>query len=216
MKTIVPFTKEINLESKVAEITSISLEHETEINDGSLTGDFIISGNYKAHEISVNKEPFEFRLPFIVDLGNKIERESVNFDILDFTYDLKDSNTLKVDIEFSVEAEDVPEIIEEEISADDEIRLEEEITEFIEKEEPIEDIVEERKIDEISQDTILNTLSTEEETYKTYHIHIVKENETLESICTIYNVDTDYLKEYNNLDEITIGDKLLVPDEVNE
>ena len=68
MNCIIPYTKEIPFNSKIKEITSISLEHEMSINEGEILGNFIISGEYKAHELSVNKESFEHVLPFSIDL----------------------------------------------------------------------------------------------------------------------------------------------------
>ena len=212
MKTIVPYTKELDLKTKATEITSISLEHQTDMIEGILRGEFNVSGDYKTHEISINKEPFEFKLPFEVDLGNKVTRDSVNFEILDFTYELKD-NILRVDIEFSVEADEVANEEEEIFDPPEDIRLEEDLAE--ELEEYIQPEVEEERIDAQSEETILNS-AVEEETYHTYHIHIVKEDETIDTICSLYNIDIDYLKEYNDVEELISGDKLIIPENINE
>ena len=47
MNCKIPFTKDIDFEKKVSEITSISLEHETKVEDGVLKGNFIVSGDVK-------------------------------------------------------------------------------------------------------------------------------------------------------------------------
>lgn len=52
--------------------------------------------------------------------------------------------------------------------------------------------------------------------YVTYHIHIVKENETLEMILKKYNVSLDFVKEYNEITDIKYGDKLIIPDNFDE
>ena len=64
MKSVIPFKKVIEFKTKIAEITSISLEHEYVKKEGELSGDFIVEGDYKVHEVSVNKEKFKYRLPF--------------------------------------------------------------------------------------------------------------------------------------------------------
>ena len=53
MKQIIPFVKDISLNSKIEEITSIALEHNLKMeNNDSIVGVFTISGKYKINEIS--------------------------------------------------------------------------------------------------------------------------------------------------------------------
>lgn len=223
MKTMVPFTKDIALESKIAEITSISLEHEMHIDNETINGDFIISGDYKAHEISINQEPFCYRLPFSVELGENVDINSINFEIVDFNYQLLDE-VLKVNIEFCVEAEErkeEPEFdeLEDRIEALDVFEDVEEtdtFEELITEPVPVMEEVEEERLDEDMQNTVLSNAVPSENNYHTYHVHIVKENESLEAICTNYDVGMDILKQYNNVDDILAGDKLLIPDELND
>ena len=40
--------------------------------------------------------------------------------------------------------------------------------------------------------------------------------ESFESISEKYNVSVDLLKEYNNLESINIGDKIIIPEEKDE
>lgn len=255
MNCIIPYTKEIPFNSKIKEITSISLEHEMSINEGEILGNFIISGEYKAHELSVNKESFEHVLPFSIDLTERVIADTIKFNITDFTYEILNDSTLKVIIEFSVIADEKEEEIAGEIEdvfqLPDE-KLEEEIIDLAEREElnetlqkeeddlvevskeneereetEISDIVEiipekEKKVIEINEEKERNvaniemvneTVSKAVDTYKTYHIHIVKEQETLESICEKYKSSKDTLLEYNDLNEIVPGDKLIIPED---
>src|SRR5699024_5739206 len=101
MNLIIPFTKDIKFNSNISEIVSISLEHDYTVNDGEILGNFIVSGDYKSHEVSVNKEHFEYVLPFSVELTTRIDRDSVDFSIEDFTYEIKNNDTLEVRIEYS-------------------------------------------------------------------------------------------------------------------
>ena len=94
MDFVIPYTKEITFKTKIAEIFSISLEHEMDINDNEILGNFIISGEYKTHELSVNKEPFEYTLPFSIDIAENIDKETIAFEITDFTYEIIKNDTL--------------------------------------------------------------------------------------------------------------------------
>ena len=58
MKSVIPFTKELDFNAKVQEITSISLEREFSVEEGSVVGNLFVTGDYKSHEISVNVTPF--------------------------------------------------------------------------------------------------------------------------------------------------------------
>lgn len=238
MNCIIPFTKDIKFNTNISEIVSISLEHEYTANPEEILGNFIITGEYKTHEVSVNKERFEHVLPFSVNLTTKIDTDSVDFAIEDFTYEIVDKDTLKVNIEYSINAlelkeeevfEPVPEEREsfEEIldSIDEEIEQENEELfleqEKIEKnEETREDnemntLIEEKKITEEEQEAILESVNPAEETFVTYHIHVMSEIDTIESVCTKYNTTQSLLGEYNDLSTVAIGDKIIIPD-INE
>lgn len=231
MKSVVPFTKDILFKSKIAEITSISLEHELDVKEDSVTGNFIISGYYKSHEVSVNKEEFLYKLPFSVELTENIDLNTFNFEILDFYYDVIDNDTLRINIEFEVKAEKKEEKIEEREVKQEEIftPVEEEI-ESIEVEIPVSNKIEEpveikeqvkkekpeERVEKEEQETILNNIDVEEDDFMTYNIHIVREMESFESISEKYNVSVDLLKEYNNLESINIGDKIIIPEEKDE
>ena len=51
----------------------------------------------------------------------------------------------------------------------------------------------------------------EHEVYVVYKVHIVTENDTIESIIEDYGVTKEQLEAYNSLSDIKIGDKLIVP-----
>ena len=52
--------KVLNTIDLLKEICSISLEHEITQNESEVLGNFLISGEYKIHELSLNKEKFNF------------------------------------------------------------------------------------------------------------------------------------------------------------
>ena len=47
-----------------------------------------------------------------------------------------------------------------------------------------------------------------------YHLHIVKETETIESICTLYGLSKEEILNINNITNVNVNDKLLIP--INE
>lgn len=217
----IPFESIVKFKATCFEITKMSLEHEYTINDETVLGNFIVSGEYKTHEISVNKDFFNYTLPFQVELNSNIDLNTVELDIDDFTYELIGNDSLKINIIYNVrgelmettEFERVDDLdLDEELENLDEIVLEEEIEEPVKEVEEGSLVVDEdvRNIDQNTQTDIINSISNEE-SYVTYHIHIVKENETLESISALYKINLSILTEYNELTELSVGDKVLIP-----
>ena len=235
MNLIIPFTKDIKFNSNISEIVSISLEHDYTVNDGEILGNFIVSGDYKSHEVSVNKEHFEYVLPFSVELTTRIDRDSVDFSIEDFTYEIKNNDTLEVRIEYSVNALEEKEGVKEEIEEEPLFeRVEEDVTledmldkinedirddeeaEETDKEDTMEtEVIEQRDVTEDDKKTIIDSINDADDAFVTYHIHIMKETDTIDSVCTKYNTTSNILSEYNDLSTVAIGDKLIIPD-INE
>ena len=226
MNCVIPYTKEIIFKTKIAEISSISLEHEMSINETELLGNFIVSGEYKSHELSVNKDEFSYTLPFSIELSDNIDFDSIDFSITDFSYEVINENTLKVFVEFSVVAAE-KEIVEEEeeqnedlfqdvsTALENSIELPEVIIED-RKEEEEKMIEAEKRIDAEDAETIMDSIKNDSDTYALYHIHIVKEAETIEMISAKYNTSMDLISEYNDLANVGVGDKLIIPEELNE
>ena len=221
---IVPYEKEIVFNTKIKEICSISLEYEANVLDEELSGDFILVGEYKVHELSVNKEPFKYRIPFSIELSDDIIRDSIKHDINNFTYEIVDEDTLKVNIEFNITYEVVEDKVKKEEIEEQEKKNEvEENTEarinipsldipvdtILPKEEKEDNKVEEPNTpDNIVLNNSLNTINT----YVTYHIHILDDGESIDSISLKYNVPTDVLKEYNDNIKWEKGSKVLIPE----
>ncbi len=242
MNTKIPFTKDITFEKKVSEITSISLEHEINVEDSVLKGNFIVSGDYKSHEVSVNKEPFSYILPFEIELSRDIDTETIEFMIDDFTYEIIDNTDLRVNIDFNIlaskkeiveEPESIFEDASELFSDNDEERetinqenvnnlediLNEEVVETKNEVLPQEvddnlrdQVAVQSTIKEVSEDTIINSIKNTDDEYTTYHIHMVSDGETVETICTMYNSNLNILGEYNELGELNAGDKVIIPE----
>ncbi len=233
MNCKIPFTKDIDFEHKLYEITSISLEHETKVEDKTLKGNFIISGDYKSHEVSINKEPFSYILPFEITLADNIDESTIEFLIDDFTYEVIENNILRVNIDFNViaspketkEDRNVPEEDSLFTTPSQAIFEIPELTPPIEAKTPIieepilkkEEITEEPKTEvinteKLNEDTIISNISTTDNSYATYHIHMVSDGETVETICNMYNSNMSVLSEYNDLTNLASKDKLIIPE----
>lgn len=198
MKQIIPISKELKFNTTVYEICSISLEHELNQKEVELLGDFVVSGEFKSHELSVNKEKFLFRVPFSVDLSDNILKDTLKLEIIDFNYELKENN-LKVDIEFEIEAEEK----EEPHTILDDVDFKE-IDDLFKEEE-----TEDRSREDV-EETIMDSIIEDDENI-VYKVHIIRENETIESVCLKYNTTVDDLKTINDLSDIKNGDKIIIP-----
>lgn len=245
MNCKIPFTKDIEFEKKIYEITSISLEHEIKVEESILKGNFIVAGDFRSHEVSVNKEAFSYILPFEIDLAVDIDPETIEFMIDDFTYETVDNNILRVNIDFNVIGSKLEKEVEEEtiFRSADELFLEEDKEEEVsepeeeknvitEVEESVDDLKEkivedneenrdevvinklqnEEKITSENEETIINSISGTDDNYATYHIHMVSDGESIETICTMYNSNMSILADYNDISNLNSGDKLIIPD----
>ncbi len=104
MKEMFTIEKEFSFKNNVYEITTISTEHNYDINNAVCQGEFLISGDYRLHEVSINKEDFSFKVPFSNEIKSNINLDSVEVNINDFSYELN-NNKLKVKIEYLIEGE---------------------------------------------------------------------------------------------------------------
>lgn len=220
----------------IFEITSISIEHDEDINGSNLEGDFIISGDYRLHEISINKEDFSFKLPFIHEIRSNVNLDTVNLEITDFTYELNNNDELHVHIEYIVSGEqsliefadekdlneflnktdaEVVDLTEDEprfkeVSKEEILNIPAEDSKKEEKEEPKEEIKED-KPSEISTNNIIGSINADE-TYVKYHVHTVMQNDTLEGILDKYKITLTDLKKYNTFEALEVNMKLVIPE----
>lgn len=231
MKKIVPFNNVLSFKTKVSEITSISLEHEIQKSDDAISGKFIIEGDYKNLIGDIETEKFSFELPFDIALGVRYERDNMVVDIDDFRYELIDSNRLKVNIDLYIDGDIIheeEEVIDEkrgilkemdEIEGDSRIDMDNDfledtidfsknIIEGINKE-PMETEAS-TIVNENNNINIFGNIS-DNETYATYKVYTVMDTDTIDGIISKYNISKELLGEYNNIEDIKSGDKLIIP-----
>ena len=156
-------------------------------------------------------------------MTTKIDEESVNFEVEDFTYEIIDNDILRVNIEYSINASEIKEEPKEEelFKRVEEPELDKILEEIeTDREEPKEEVKEEQKdeerdITDEAKNTILDSINNTDDAYVTYHIHEMKETDTIESICIKYNTSKNIIGDYNDIENLVIGDKIIIP-EVNE
>ena len=247
MNEVYVLDKEFLFKNNIHAITSISIEHNYDLENSNLVGEFIISGDYRLHEVSINKEDFSFRIPFNDEIRSNVNLDSVEVEITDFSYNVNEDE-LAVHIEYLVtgeqsliefaeesdleeflknnEAEIVdlseelnrkeennkPEVLKEKVPLE---KKEEECVEKIALEEKEEERTEKNtalKEEGINKEAIIDNVKSEEN-FVTYHIHTVTPSDTVESICSKYNINLNELKKLNNVDELTVNMKLIIADE---
>ena len=235
MKQIVPFKKDLLFKTKVSEITSISLEREIDTSEaGIITGVFHITGNYKMNEGSINRDNFSFDLPFDITLDPRYDISTVKADIDDFYYDVINSDTLSVNIDLFIEAEYLPEDVTKEEDTLDEKAETEKIEEVRVEKMKVDDVKDDIPVVDEKKEEIMEKISTEEikeetrdndnitasdlfsnlddsETYTTYYVYIVKEEDTIDKILVKYGISKDELESYNDITNIKPGDKVIIP-----
>lgn len=259
MKKIVPFNNVLDFNTDVKEITAISLEHDINKYPDMISGVFYISGEYKITEGLLDKEKFNFELPFDIALSNNYRTDSLLVDIDDFRYELISDKSLKVNIDLYIdgEIEELTEVEinekledikdrEEDLSLQNDLGLTEETLEqtkeiqneeFIEQtetnnDETLEEVKPERidllkeMLSDDKEETIMEDLNinnenennnsnifepNSEEKYVTYRVYKVEETDTIDTILTKYSVTKESLADYNNIENIKPGDKLIIP-----
>lgn len=227
MKQLIPFEKDISFNTRLFEITSISLDHDLSFKDNNLvTGEFYISGKYKINEISRNEEDFKKILDFEISLDDKYDSAGVEISIDNFYYEVINENILRVHIDILVDnlkyldileveekidtLDDLPIIKTEKLLEDIDVGIKE-----IEKE-IIEEIEEDKFVAEDNREAIIsdNKVSFDffnEESFTMYKVHILKEDENIDSLCSLYNVSKEEIEKYNNINELITGSKIIIP-----
>lgn len=221
MKKIVPFKKEISFKTNIHEITSISLDHELKLNNKTVVGNLLVSGSYKINDVSINVEEFKYNIPVNIEMSDNYILDNIKLDIEDFYYEIINNNILSVDIEVLID--NLEEVIVEDVHP---IKLEENITPVSLEVDSLEtDNLEssdlkitesnDSRFDSYDVKSLFDNFDDSNETFSTYKVCIIKETDTIESVTLKYGITKDVLAEYNDISDIKIGDKLIIPS-INE
>ena len=234
MRQIITLEKEIAFKTMVGEVSSISLEPDLSfINDSEIEGNLVISGTYKMTEASTIEEDFSYKIPVEIMLTTSLEEKTRKVDINNFTYEVVNEESLSITVELLIEGREKIELEEEGVSdvrdntTSEEIEVlstdkEEDVNsdEKLKSLEKVPIIKDEKNIDtSIKEDTtnnkvmdsIFEAFSNTEETYSTYSVYILRENQTIDEVLAKYNTNREILSEYNDLDNLKVGSKLIIP-----
>ncbi len=233
MNEVFTIDREFLFKSTIHEITSISIEHNYDINGSNLEGEFIISGDYRLHEISINKEDFSFKIPFTHEIRSNVNLDTIDVEITDFSYDFNNGDELTVHVEYLVKGDEavlefsdedklnefldnnkaveVVSLLDE--AKDEKTKEEEKTVDDKVKDTPKENIDDRNQNDDkkIDENMILNSINEEEE-YIKYHVHTVTMNDTIESITSMYKISLNTLKKYNSFENLELNMKLIIPE----
>ena len=192
------FKKEIVFKNTIGEITSLSFDRELEIEGSMVRGTFIIVGEYS---YSDQRESFNFNIPYSCYLEDNYVTDKATLDVDDFYYEITEPNKLTISIDIRVdnlseklliEERDVESITEEADFAPDTDRMGITDTPFFEQQ--------------------INN----QEDYMTYKVYIVREGDTIETILDKYEITSEQLMKYNIINELSLGDKIIIPHEKNK
>ena len=217
MNEIVSFTKEIDFNNNIEKINSISLEHTISYDkDSSIKGDLIVSGTYRQNQVTLIDTPFSYKVPIDILIDSKYDLSNITIDIDNFTYDLIDNSKLKINVDILIDKLELKKEDDEIIDIND-LFLEKEEKEKLEVPE-IDDnkndnLVEHEIVykEDADNDSLFSNLNSSCESYITYSIYIMKENDSIENIMDKYKVSRTQLEEYNDLNEIKQGTKIIIP-----
>lgn len=186
MENSISLVKELKLNEDIYELLNVSVSENHEVGNFVVNGNLIIEGNYRDSEISIGKEYLNYKIPFDIELSNEVNLDSVLLNIEDFSYELE-GNILKINVIVNIKYD----LIESEDVLFREVSIDEEELPIVESEEKKEII--------------------KDGDYVKYYVHIVNENDSFDSICLKYNVNINLIKEYNNISELKVNDKIIIP-----
>ncbi len=70
--------------------------------------------------------------------------------------------------------------------------------------------------EEITTNSLFSNLADEDDSFSTYSIYIMREEDSLEKIMEKYKINKDILEEYNDISSIGLNSKIIIPNSNNE
>ena len=157
-----------------------------------------------------------------VDIEDTLEEENKDVEeVIEEETDIrfsedKEESTDREEIEVLTTEEDLPsfEEVKEDLPNLDEIPVMKE-----EKEVEVESTLNgDNTSNKQVMDSIFSAFANTEETYSTYSVYILREDDNLEEVIAKYKTNRETLAEYNDLENLKVGSKLIIPTvlEVND
>lgn len=236
MNKKIKIEKTIDFKKNVSEITAISLEHDLKFLDNvNIDGNLIVTGKYKTTLAAEGEEEFNYKIPVEITLTDSLSLDTASVNIDDFSYDVVDGKALLCNIMLIIDGEvienerncdgdltdikdlDLPkiddvknaEILDNDHNEEDNNTDEKSKTEKKEENNREEIILESDENE--SEESGLFDIDSSKETYGTFIVYIVRQNETINTIISKYNTSLEEIEKYNDIKDLSIGKKLIIP-----
>ena len=167
----------------------------------------------------VNEEALQINVELIIEGLEKIEveeesEEEDNSDVRDASVEEDDSTREEIEVLTTEESakEELPSFEEvEELPSLENIAIKEEVPVMMEEAIEVEPTMKEDTNNKQVMDSIFSAFANTDETYSTYSVYILREDDNLEEVMAKYNTNREALSEYNDLDNLKVGAKLIIP-----
>ena len=177
----------------------------------SITVELLIEGLEKI-EIEEEVEEEEEEVEEVIEPKEKVS-DNVR-EIKD--ENIRESETIEDNTKEEIEVLTTDEEKEEEpVSLEEKLPSLEEVPVMKEEEKVTEPVMKEDTSNKQVMDSIFSAFANTEETYSTYSVYILREDDNLEEVIAKYNTNREVLSEYNDLDNLKVGSKLIIPTSVD-
>ena len=178
----------------------------------------------------VNEEALSITVELLIEGLEKIEveeeeeeveeviepKEEVSADVREITdEEIRENENVEDNTQEEIEVLTTDEEKEEEpVSLEEKLPSLEEVPVMKEEEKVTEPTMKEDNSNKQVMDSIFSAFANTEETYSTYSVYILREDDNLEEVIAKYNTNREVLSEYNDLDNLKVGSKLIIPTSV--
>lgn len=174
----------------------------------SITVELLIEGLEK---IEVEEEEEEKEVEEVIE-----PKEEVSDDVREIKDEnIRESETIEDNTKEEIEVLTTDEEEEEPVSLEEKLPSLEEVPVMKEEEKVTEPVMKEDTSNKQVMDSIFSAFANTEETYSTYSVYILREDDNLEEVIAKYNTNREVLSEYNDLDNLKVGSKLIIPTSVD-
>lgn len=170
----------------------------------------------------VNEEALQINVELIIEGLEKVEieeesEEEDNSDVREDSSEEDNSTREEIEVLTTEESakEELPSFEEvEELPSLENIdvkAIKEEVPVMMEESIEVESTMKEDTNNKQVMDSIFSAFANTDETYSTYSVYILREDDNLDEVMSKYNTNREALSEYNDLDNLKVGAKLIIP-----
>ena len=178
----------------------------------------------------VNEEALQIKVELLIEGLEKIDIEEEEEVIEEVNTKEEVNNKETVDVRARNSEEEPSDIREEEIEVLTTEETKEDLTSFEDKDSlpSLNDVTTNEEIPVMAEEetpvlkedtnennqvmnSIFESFANTDETYSTYSVYILREDDNLEEVISKYKTNRETLAEYNDLDNLKVGSKLIIP-----